>query len=183
MTTVTQHKESLSKALAGLDSASQLIFGAWCCIALTADDAVFDFLSRYSPLSSLEIQTRVVHGLNDVWHGVEAAADFSDLTIGEWDIDDVSMADDSVAQGATDLLGALSFLSAWIKSRNLIELVSCAENVINRVDYLEGFDLLAGRIVDPVTNEMLAQTSFVSDLTRGLIGDGDKRKYHEWLFS
>lgn len=183
MTTVTQHKENLSKTLADLDSAGQLIFGAWCCIALTADEEVFDFLSRYSTLSSLEIRTQVFDGLNDVWSGVEAAADFSRLKIGEWDIDDVSMADDAAAQGATDLLGALSFLSAWIKSREVIDLVSCAESVINRVDYLEGFDLLAGRVVDPVTKEMLVQTSFVSDLKRGLVGAGDKRKYHEWLFS
>lgn len=183
MITVKEHKENLSRTLVDLDSKRKLIFGAWCCIALTSDEGVFDFMSRYSNVSPSEIRARVVDGLDDVWGGNEVAADFSNLNIGEWDIDDVSMDDDAAVQGATDLLGALSFLSAWVKSREIIELVSCAESVINRMDYLEGFDLLGGRVVDSVKKEMVAQTNFISELKQGLIGAGDKRKYHEWLFS
>ncbi|WP_217591246.1 hypothetical protein [Burkholderia sp. GbtcB21] len=114
MTTVTEHKENLARELATLDLASQLKFAAWCCFALVGERSIFDFLSRYSDLSASDIHARIVKGLDGVWEGDEAGADFSDLNILEWDVDEISLSDDADAQRALDLLAALSFLSEWV---------------------------------------------------------------------
>ncbi|MBN3787291.1 hypothetical protein [Burkholderia sp. Ac-20353] len=182
MTTVTEHKENLARELVKLKSEDQLKFAAWCCLALTGESSIFDFLSRYSNLLAPELHTHILDGLNSVWAGNESDSDLSELRIREWDMDDISMDDDADAQGAADLLSAISFLTAWVRSHSVIELVSCAEQVINRVDYLEGFEILPAGIKNPVESEIRAQTKFIDDLESGVVTDDDKLKYHEWLF-
>ncbi|WP_155641939.1 hypothetical protein [Burkholderia cepacia] len=183
MATVTEHKENLTRELTTLDSVSQLKFASWCCFALTGTKSVFDFLSRYSVLSADDIHARIVKGLDRVWGGDKSGSDFSDLRLREWDIDDISMGDDANAQGASDLLGALSFLHKWIRAHSVIDLVSCAEQVINRIDYLEGFGLLPGNVKSPVEMEIHVQTKFIEDLRGGLVGDDEVFKYHELLMT
>ncbi|WP_152036639.1 hypothetical protein [Burkholderia pyrrocinia] len=93
MTTVIEHKENLARELVKLDSTNQLRFAAWCCFALTGTRSIFEFLSRYSDLSALQIHARIIKGFNRVWDGHESGSDFSDFKIQEWDIDDISMSD------------------------------------------------------------------------------------------
>ena len=181
MTTVTEHKENLARELATLDSAGQLKFAAWCCFALAGERSIFDFLSRYSDLSASDIRARIIKVLDGVWEGGEAGADFSDLNIREWDVDEISMSDDAAAQGALDLLAALSFLSAWVRTHSTADLASCAEQVTNRIDHLEAFEILLADIKFPVEQEILAQAEFIDDLQCGRVGVGDKAEYHERL--
>ncbi|WP_175747183.1 hypothetical protein [Burkholderia pyrrocinia] len=181
MTTVTEHKENLVRELAALDSASQLKFAAWCCFALAGERSIFDFLSRYSDLSALDIHARIIKGLDGVWEGGEAGADLLDLNIREWDVDEISMSDDADAQGALDLLAALSFLSAWARTHSTTDLASCAEQVINRIDYLEAFEILRADIKFPVEQEIREQAEFIDDLRCGRVGVGDKVEYQERL--
>ncbi|RQT17125.1 hypothetical protein DF051_12965 [Burkholderia contaminans] len=101
----------------------------------------------------------------------------------DWDPDAVEMEDDAAAQGATDLLAGLSFLAQWCTGHNVERLVACAEVLINRIDYLESFELIGGHAMNPVENEMNAQKNFARDLVAGILSDQDKRKYHEWLFN
>ncbi|RBL66550.1 hypothetical protein C3E98_036920 [Pseudomonas sp. MWU13-2625] len=93
------------------------------------------------------------------------------------------MSEDSDAQGASDLLVALSFLYEWMCSHCVIDRASCAEQVINRIDYLEGFELLPDDVKNPVESEIRAQMEFIVDLRSGEVRDGGKVKYHEWLLN
>ncbi|MPV67482.1 hypothetical protein [Burkholderia sp. BE17] len=174
MTTVIERKENLARELATLDLASQLKFSAWCCFALVGESSVFDFLSRYSDLSASDIHARIVKGLDGVWEGDEAGADFSDLNILEWDVDEINVRDDAAAQGALDLLAALSFLSKWARAHSTSDLANCAEQVINRVDYLETFGILRADIEFPVEQEIRVQEEFIDDLRSGRVCVGDK---------
>ncbi|WP_152608117.1 hypothetical protein [Burkholderia sp. A9] len=107
----------------------------------------------------------------------------SDLEQVNWDPDAVEMDDEAAAQGATDLLAGLSFLDKWCAEHKVERVVACAEILVNRIDYLEGFDLIGGNVANPVENEMNFQREFARDLVGGRVSDRDKRKYHEWLFN
>ncbi|MEN8511304.1 hypothetical protein [Burkholderia sp. RS02] len=183
MTTISEHKENLARELTKLDSANQLKFAAWCCFALTGARSVFDFLSRYSDLSAPDIHARIIKKLDRIWEGSESGCDCLDFKIQEWNVGEISMSEDSDAQGASDLLAALSFLYEWMRSHYMIDLANCAEQVINRIDYLEGFGLLPDDVKNPVDSEIRAQMEFIVDLGSGEVRDSGRVKYHEWLLS
>ncbi|MCW3678888.1 hypothetical protein, partial [Burkholderia cenocepacia] len=67
--------------------------------------------------------------------------------------------------------------------QNVQQLVACAEILINRIDYLESFELIGGHVANPVDHEMNVQNDFARELVAGTLTDHDKMKYHEWLFN
>ncbi|WP_175695306.1 hypothetical protein [Burkholderia ambifaria] len=183
MPDIEVHKEYLEKILTAgkLDSLAR--FGVWCCIGLAHDDAIFEFLAPHARATSTQIKRRVGNYLDQVWNGNQNSNPLSDLERVGWDPDAVVMDADAAAQGATDLLAGLSFLAQWCTRHNVERLVACAEVLINRIDYLESFELIGGHVADPVENEMNAQKDFARDVVAGVLSDHDKRKYHEWLFN
>ncbi|UEP30983.1 MULTISPECIES: hypothetical protein [unclassified Burkholderia] len=183
MSDIETHKEYLGSILAAgkLDNLAR--FGVWCCIGLAHDDAIFEFLATHATGTSAQIKQRVGDYLDQVWSGNQTPNPLSDLEQVDWDPDAVAMDDDAVAQGTTDLLAGLSFLAQWCTGHNVERLVACAEVLINRIDYLENFELIGGHVTNLVENEMNAQKDFAWDLVADVLSDQDKRKYHEWLFN
>ncbi|WP_124891725.1 hypothetical protein [Burkholderia sp. Bp9090] len=180
---IEAHKKYLKSILASgkLDTLAR--FGVWCCIGLAHDDSIFEFLATYAGSTSIQIRQRVDDYLEHVWNGNINPNPLSDLEQVNWDPDAVEMDDDAAAQGATDLLAGLSFLDKWCAEHKVELVVACAEVLVNRIDYLEGFDLIGGNVDNPVENEMKFQREFARDLVGGGVSDRDKRKYHEWLFN
>lgn len=131
----------------------------------------------------MQIRRRVDDYLDQVWNGNESSNPLGDLVQVDWDPDAVEMDDDAAAQGATDLLAGLSFLAKWCAEHNVEQLVACAEILINRIDYLESFELIGGHVANPVDHEMKVQKDFARELVVGTLTDRDKMKYHEWLFN
>ncbi len=140
-------------------------------------------LPRMRGGASAQIRQRVGDCLDQVWNGNENPNPLSDLEQVDWDLDAVEMDDDAVAQGAADLLAGLSFLAKWCAEQNVQQLVACAEILINRIDYLESFELIGGHVANPVDHEMNVQNDFARELVAGTLTDHDKMKYHEWLFN
>ncbi|VWC82011.1 MULTISPECIES: hypothetical protein [Burkholderia] len=180
---IEAHKKYLESILATGKFDNLARFGVWCCIGLAHDDSIFEFLATHAGGTSTQIRQRVGDYLDQVWNGNENSNPLSDLEQVDWDPDAVEMEDDAAAQGATDLLAGLSFLAQWCTGHNVERLVACAEVLINRIDYLESFELIGGHAANPVENEMNAQKNFARDLVAGILSDQDKRKYHEWLFN
>lgn len=179
---IEAHKESLESLLATGKVDHLARFGVWCCIGLTHDVSVFEFLANKSGGVNTQIRDRVLDYLDKVWQGNENSNPLNDLEQLDWDPDEIEMSDEAAAQGATDLLAGLSFLGKWCADHNVKELVACAEVLINRIDYLESFDLIDGSVTNPVDHEIEIQRIFASDLAAGNVADNDKKKYHEWLF-
>lgn len=180
---IESHKKYLESVLAAgkLDNLAR--FGVWCCIGLAHDDSIFEFLATHAGGTSAQIRQRVDDYLDQVWNGNENSNPLSDLEQVDWDPDAVEMDDDVAAQGATDLLAGLSFLAKWCAEHNVERLVACAEILINRIDYLESFELVGGHVANPVDHEINVQKDFARELVAGTLTDRDKMKYHEWLFN
>ena len=158
-------------------------FGVWCCIGLANDESVFGFLAKRTGNASVQIKGRVSDYLDQVWNGEESCNSLTDLEQTDWDPDAVEMDNEAAAQGATDLLAGLSFLAKWRAEHKVERLVECAEVLINRIDYLESFELIGGHVANPVDHEMSVQKDFARELIAGTLTDHDKMKYHEWLFN
>ncbi|MDF0506670.1 hypothetical protein POK33_38615 [Burkholderia cenocepacia] len=182
MLDIEAHKESLESLLTTSQVNHVARFGVWCCIGLTHDESVFEFLASKSGGTSTQIRDRVLDYLNEVWQGHENTIPLRDIEQVDWDPDEIEMSDEAAAQGATDLLAGLAFLGKWCTDHKVKELASCAEVLINRIDYLESFGLIDGNVANPVDHEVEIQRIFASDLADGNVTDNDKRKYHEWLF-
>ncbi|WP_175857545.1 hypothetical protein [Burkholderia anthina] len=181
---VEAHKEYLKSFLVAAGDLDRLArFGVWCCVGLTHDESVFVFLAKHVEAESAEVRQRVSDYLDLVWNGSENSNLLSDIQQVDWDPDAVEMDGDAAAQGATDLLAGLSFLGKWCAEHNVERLVACAEVLINRIDYLESFELIGRHAANSVESEMNSQKDFVQELVAGSISDQDKRKYHEWLFN
>ncbi|WP_175676367.1 hypothetical protein [Burkholderia ambifaria] len=180
---IESHKKYLESILAAGKVDYLARFGVWCCIGLAHDDSIFEFLATHVGGASAQIRQRVGDYLDQVWNGNENSNLLSDLEQVEWDPDAVEMDDDAAAQGATDLLAGLSFLAKWCAEHNVERLVACAEILINRIDYLESFELIGGHVANPVDHEMTVQKDFARELVAGTLTGRDKMKYHEWLFN
>ncbi|WP_155257269.1 MULTISPECIES: hypothetical protein [Burkholderia] len=180
---IESHKKYLESVLADgkLDNLAR--FGVWCCIGLSHDDSIFEFLATHAGGTRAHIRQRVGAYLDQVWNGNENSNLLSDLEQVDWGGDAVEMDGNAAAHGATDLLAGLSFLEKWCAEHNVERLVACAEILINRIDYLESFDLIGGYVANPVVHEMSVQRDFARELVAGTLADRDKMKYHEWLFS
>ncbi|WP_321855817.1 hypothetical protein [Burkholderia cenocepacia] len=180
---IKSHKKYIESVLAAgkLDNLAR--FGVWCCIGLAHDDSIFEFLAAHAGTTSAQIRQRVSDYLDQVWNGNEKFNPLSDLVQVDWDPDAVEMDDDAAAQGTIDLLAGLSFLAKWCVEHNVERLVACAEILINRIDYLESFELIGGHVANPVDHEMNGQKDFARELVAGALTDRDKMKYHEWLFN
>ncbi|WP_321787957.1 hypothetical protein [Burkholderia pyrrocinia] len=183
MLDIEAHKKYLESVLAGgkIDNLSR--FGVWCCVGLAHDESIFEFLSKQAGSTSTQLRHRVGDYLDQIWNGNESSNPLSDLEQVDWDPDAVEIDDDAAAQGATDLLAGLSFLAKWCAEHNMERLVACAEVLINRIDYLESFELIGGNVANPVDHEMDVQKDFARELVAGTLTDHDKMKYHEWLFN
>ncbi|WP_148669135.1 hypothetical protein [Burkholderia pyrrocinia] len=158
-------------------------FGVWCCIGLAHDKSIFGFLAKQTGSTGAQINERVGDYLDQVWNGKENSNPLRDLEQVDWDPDGIEMDDEAAAQGATDFLAGLSFLAKWCAEHKVERLVACAEVLINRIDYLESFEMIPGHVANPVDREMNAQKNFSRELVAGTLADGDKVKYHEWLFN
>nr|WP_244108961.1 hypothetical protein [Burkholderia anthina] len=180
---IEMHKKYIESILAAGKRENLARFGVWCCIGLAHDDSIFEFLAMHMGSASTQIKQRVRDYLDQVWNGNENANPLNDLEQVDWDPDAVEMNDDAAVQGATDLLAGLSLLIKWCAEHNVARLVECAEVLINRIDYLESFELIGGCVANPVDGEMNSQKIFARDLVVGGVSDQDKMKYHEWLFS
>lgn len=183
MLDIEAHKKYLGSVLAGgkLDTLAR--FGVWCCVGLAHDESIFEFLAKQAGDTSTQIKQRVDNYLDQVWNGNESSSPLSDLEQVDWDPDAVEMDDEAAAQGATDFLAGLSFLMKWCAEHKIERLVACAEVLINRIDYLESFELIGGNVANPVDHEMNVQKDFARELVAGTLTDHDKMKYHEWLFN
>ncbi|WP_155640338.1 hypothetical protein [Burkholderia pseudomultivorans] len=182
MLDIEAHKESLESLLTTGQVDHLARFGVWCCIGLTHDESVFEFLAGKSGGTSTQIKDRVLDYLDEVWQGHENTIPLSDIEQVDWDPDEIEMSDEAAAQGATDLLAGLAFLGEWCTDHKVKELVSCAEVLINRIDYLGSFGFIDGNVANPVDREIEIQRIFASDLAAGNVTDNDKRKYRGWLF-
>ncbi|MPV56847.1 hypothetical protein GD416_10470 [Burkholderia sp. BE24] len=183
MLDIEAHKKYLESVLVGgkLDTLAR--FGVWCCFGLAHDESIFEFLAKQAGGTSTQIKQQVDNYLGQVWNGNENSNPLSDLEKVDWDPDAIGMEDEAAAQGATDLLAGLSFLAKWCAEHKIERLVACAEVLINRIDYLESFEMIDGHVPNPVDHEMNAQKDFSRELVAGALADGDKVKYHEWLFN
>lgn len=180
MLDVQAHKDHLEALLATAKAGHPGKFGAWCCFALTLDASAFLFLIHHAGAPG-DLESKVTDYLDEIWRGNEASQLSVDLVQIDWDPDEVETADEAAAQSATDLLAGLSFLSKWCSQRDIKKLVACAEVVINRIDYLESFELMKHDVANAVDREALSQTDFFRDLCDGRVGEADKFRYHEWL--
>ncbi|WP_175742889.1 hypothetical protein [Burkholderia ambifaria] len=97
MPDIEVHKEYLEKILTAgkLDSLAR--FGVWCCIGLSHDDAIFEFLAPHARATSTQIKRRVGNYLDQVWNGNQNSNPLSDLERVGWDPDAVVMDDGVVA--------------------------------------------------------------------------------------
>lgn len=181
---VEAHKQDLRSSLVAVGRQDRLArFGVWCCVGLAHDESVFEFLAKHAEATNVQIRQRVDDSLDQVWNGNESSNPLADLEQVDWDPDAVEMDDDAAVLGATDLLAGLSFLAKWCAEHNVERLVACAEILINRIDYLESFELIGGHVANPVDHEMNVQKDFARELVAGTLTDRDKMKYHEWLFN
>ncbi|NTZ83093.1 hypothetical protein FCJ61_08830 [Burkholderia metallica] len=181
---VEAHKQDLRSSLVAVGRQDRLArFGVWCCVGLAYDESVFEFLAKHAEATNVQIRQRVDDYLDQVWNGNESSNPLADLEQVDWNPDAVEMDDDAAAQGAIDLLAGLSFLAKWCAEHNVEQLVACAEILINRIDYLESFELIGGNVANPVDHEMNVQKDFARELVAGTLTDRDKMKYHEWLFN
>lgn len=180
MIDIREHKRILSDLLKTASPALGNRFAAWCCFALTRNAKAVAFLEAQTGGTSRT--AAVLTELDHAWAGndtVEAPLDA--LQQVDWDPDDIEMEDEAAAQAATDLLAALKKLVRWQRTRDVDALVSCAELVINAIDYMEGFELLDPSIKQPVERELGAQKQFAQELLAGTIQEADRLKFHEWL--
>jgi hypothetical protein len=157
-------------------------FGVWCCAPLASNSEAFEFLASQTNIPADDIQIRIKNTLESIWIGQVKSEKFDYLIQVDWDPDAIDPSDEDAAQRATDLLAALSFLDAWRDKGDPSSLASCAEVLINYIDYLESFDLLPSMRLTPVDKEMEDQVQFLLDLQDGKIGVDDVAKFHEWLF-
>lgn len=177
------HNQYLESILAAGRVESIARFGVWCCIGLSHDESIFRFIAEQTGSNGAQIKRRVVDYLDQVWNGIENSNPLRSLEQVDWDHDLVEIENDAAAQGATDLLAGLSFLEKWCTEHKVGRLVACAEVLINRIDYLESFELIGGHVANPVDHEMDVQKDFARELVAGTLADHDKMKYHEWLFN
>ncbi|WP_152603910.1 hypothetical protein [Burkholderia pyrrocinia] len=180
---VELHNQYLESVLAAGKLESIARFGVWCCIGLACDESVFGFLAKQTGSTGAQIKERVGDYLDKIWNGKENSSPLRDLGQVNWDPDSVEIDNDAAAQGATDLLAGLSFLEKWCADHKVGRLLACAEVLINRIDYLESFELIGGHVANPVDHEMDVQKDFARELVAGTLTDHDKMKYHEWLFN
>ncbi|WP_334002714.1 hypothetical protein [Burkholderia cepacia] len=183
MLDIDAHKKYLESILSVGKFDNVARFGVWCCLGLAHDESIFDFLGAHAGSVSVQIRQRVDDYLDQIWNGIENSNSLSDLEQVGWDPDAVEMDDDAAAQGATDLLAGLSFLAKWCAEHKVERLVACAEILVNRIDYLESFEIIGRDVANPVEKEVNFQREFARDLVAGGVSDRDKRKYHEWLFN
>ncbi|WP_155720494.1 hypothetical protein [Burkholderia anthina] len=180
---IESHKKYIESILAAGRFDNLARFGVRCCIGLAHDDSIFEFLATHAGSTGAQIRQRVGDYLDQVWNGNENPNPLSDLEQVDWDPDVVEMDVDAAAQGATDLLAGLSFLAKWCVEHNVERLAACDDILINRIDYLESFELIGGHVANPVDHEMTVQKDFARELIAGILTDRYKMKYHEWLFN
>ncbi|QRR07822.1 hypothetical protein FPJ27_16425 [Burkholderia sp. MS455] len=177
------HNQYLESILIAGEIEGVTRFGVWCCIGLANDESVFRFLAKQTGNAGAHIKGRVGDYLDQIWNGGENSNPLIDLEQLDWDPDVVEIDDEAAAQGATDLLAGLSFLAKWCAEHKVERLVACAEVMINRIDYLESFELIGCHVANPVDHEMSVQKKFARELVAGTLTDHDKMKYHEWLLN
>jgi len=181
MLDIAVHKQNLLNIFAKITKDSDK-FGVWCCAPLASNSGALKFLASQINIQADELKIRIKNTLESIWAGQPNSEKFAYLIQLDWDPDTLDSSNEDAAQRATDLLATLGFLDAWRDRHDPSSLASCAEVLINYIDYLESFDLLPSVRSTSVEKEMEAQKQFLLDLKNGKIRDDDVVKFHEWLF-
>ena len=141
MPTMKQHRENLKKMILSMNDESKIKFGAWSCFPFTKDPSIGSFFNR---MSKNDTSSELNHIINQAWAGKLdlplSKKYFDDINAIDWDVDALPEAEEAHQQGAADFLAALSFLMKSVFDASKDEhLLGCAENLINRIDYLADF--------------------------------------------
>jgi hypothetical protein len=183
MVTMKQHINTLSNILSETSESHQTKFAAWCCFPFTKDQSVLNFLEL---VASAEFNDKCMTIINLAWSGQldKTSAISHQQTVDSIDWDPESVDDDQEGghQGATDFLAAMSFFLQSVNITNApLLLAACAENLINRIDYLADFSDDEDAEVFKVLAELEFenQTRFASDLVQNVIANDDLDKYHK----
>ena len=182
---IDTYQTALVNSFKQLDQKALDRFGVWCCHALTMYPRVFDFSDRL--VTGIPgLREKILLNLQNIWdfkpYDPEFLKRLVDADSIDWDYDDIDDRDDAAAVGLEYLLGAVYLLGQWKATNDIADLTGCAEQLVNWVDYLEQFELIAVDLsAAPFQVEAAAQIQFLEDLKNNTVTSTDMFKYHEWL--